>query len=416
VKRSAAGAVAAQGVQALASFLLQVLVARTLGISALGAFAILYGVVVLASGIVTGFVGDSLVVLDRHSAPIRSALQQFAVLLAIGSGAVAAVVTGALGLVSPLGAVLFAAAIAAFCLEEVVRRTLMADLLFWRVAAIDAAGLVVTMLGVGLLALEHALTLDAFLGALAVGQVVALVIGARVVRREERYLVRIAGGGRAEVAAYGVWRSLQQFLRPALLTAVRTGVGLVAGLAATGMLEAARVYVAPALLLVSGLSSYLFASFAAQREGDGRERLRRADTAVLALLAVTAGIGLIAVLALPVAGPALFRSTPDIRSVLGWLAYTASIAAVTPYGALAAVSGGQAAVFAVRAADTVLSLAAVLIGLALGMDPAWSAALLAIGSLGGGLVLRARSARIALRAPAAPPQRTARDAAPRTRT
>jgi O-antigen/teichoic acid export membrane protein len=388
------GAIAAQGAQALASFVLQIAVARLLGITALGAFAILYGVVVLASGIVTGFVGDSLVVLDRRSAPIRSALQQFAVLLAVGTGAIAAVVTALLHFVAPAEALLFALAITAFCLEEVVRRTLMADLLFWRVAAIDSAGLVVTMTVVGVIASQHALTLEAFLGALTIGQTVALLVGARVVRREERYLVRIAGGGRAEVASYGVWRSLQQFLRPALLTAVRAGVGVVAGLAATGLLEAARVYVAPALLLVSGLSSYLFASFARQRDQDIRHRLRRADTAVLALLGITVAIGIVAVVALPVAGPAMFRSSPDLRAVVGWLAYTASIAAVTPYGALAAVSGGQGAVFVVRAADTTLSLAVVMIGLALGMDPAWSAALLAVGSLVGGLVLRHRSARL----------------------
>ena len=397
MNRSAVGAVAAQGVQALASFVLQVLVARTLGISGLGAFAILYGVVVLSSGVVTGFVGDSLVVLDRRSAPIRSALQQFAVLLAVGSGVVAAVVTALLHFVTPVEALLFALAITAFCLEEVVRRTLMADLLFWRVAAIDGVGLVVTMGVVGSIALQHGLTLASFLGALAIGQTVALVVGARVVRSDERYLVGIAGGGRSAVASYGVWRSMQQFLRPALLTAVRTGVGVAAGLAATGLLEAARVYVAPALLLVSGLSSYLFASFARQRDQDVRQSLRRADRAVLALFGITVAIGIVAVVALPAAGPALFRSTPDLRAVVGWLAYTASIAAVTPYGALAAVGGGQAAVFVVRAADTTLSLVAVMIGLALGMDPAWSAALLAIGSLAGGLVLRRRSARLVRR-------------------
>jgi hypothetical protein len=196
------------------------------------------------------------------------------------------------------------------------------------------------------------------------------------------------GGGRQRVAAYGVWRSLQQFLRPALLTAVRAAVGVLAGLAATGLLEAGRVYVAPALLLVSGLSSYLFASFAKQRDLPLEIRLQRSDRAVLLLVLLTAGIGTIAVVLLPVAGPLLFRVRPDTIAVLGWLAYTASVAAVTPYGALAAVGGRQATVFSVRVADTLLSLVVVLVALRLGVSPSWSAALLAIGSLAGGLVLR----------------------------
>jgi hypothetical protein len=204
----------------------------------------------------------------------------------------------------------------------------------------------------------------------------------------ERFLVPVGGGALRTVATYGLWRALQQFLRPALLTAVRTAVGVVAGLGATGLLEAGRVYVAPALLLVSGLSSYLFASFARQRDRPLAERLRRSDHAVLALLGVTAVIGIVAVALLPVAGPLLFSARPQPIAVLGWLAYTASVAAVTPYGALAAVSGGQARVFAVRVADTLLSLVAVVVGLAIGLDPAWAAALLAIGSLAGGLVLR----------------------------
>lgn len=393
MNRSAVGAVAAQGAQALASFVLQITVARTLGISALGAFAILYGVVVLASGVITGFVGDSLVVLDRRSPAIRSALEQSAVVIAVTGGIASAVATTAAGLTPPIEGLLFGLAVVAFCLEEVVRRALMAELLFWRVAAIDTIGLVVTIGIVGSVGIAGGLTLGVFLGALAAGQTVALLAGAFAMPAPERFLAPFMSGGRRAVAAYGIWRSMQQFLRPALLTVVRSAVTVTAGLAATGLLEAARVYVAPALLLVSGLSSYLFASFARRRDEEARDRLRRADRAVLALLAITAVIAVVAVLLLPLVGSRLFSAQPDLRAVCGWLAYTASVAAVTPYGALAAVSGGQAAVFAIRAADTAASVLAVVIGLALGMDPAWAAALLAIGSLAGGLVLRFRAVR-----------------------
>ena len=388
MRRSAVGAIAAQGAQALASFVLQVAVAHALGLHGLGAFAILYGVVVLASGTITGFVGDSLVVLDRRDRRMRAGLEQGALLLAAGAGTLAAVATTLLGLTDAGTGALFALAIVAFCLEEVVRRLLMAELRFWRVAAIDLVGLLVAFGVLGVAAAVGALSLAAFVAALAIGQAVAMLAGMAVLPAEERFLVPLRGGALRAVAAYGVWRSLQQFLRPALLTAVRTAVGVVAGLSATGLLEAGRVYVAPALLLVSGLSSSLFASFARERDRPLPERLRRSDRAVVALLGVTVAIGLVALLLLPVAGPLLFSARPQPIAVLGWLAYTASVAAVTPYGALAAVSGGQALVFGVRVADTALSLAAVMVGLSLGLDPAWSAALLAVGSLAGGLVLR----------------------------
>jgi O-antigen/teichoic acid export membrane protein len=404
VNRSAVGAIAAQGAQALASFVLQVLVAQTLGISGLGAFSVLYGVVVLASGAITGFVGDSLVVLPRRERATRSALEQYGLLLAFGAGLLASATTTAIGFTTAPEAVPFALAIAAFCLEELIRRTLMADLKFWRVAVIDTAGLAVTLGILLMVRLTAPPTLAAFLWALAAGQTLALGLGARILPRAERFIVPFIGGGHRTVAAYGIWRSLQQFLRPALLTGVRSAVVVVAGLAATGLLEAARIYVAPALLIVSGLSSYLFAAFAKQQGRSLHHRLRRADRAVAALVGVTVAIGVAAVLLLPVAGPLLFKRGPDSTAVLGWLAYTASVAAVTPYGALAALGGRQAVVFGIRVSDTVLSLVAVMIALALGMDPAWSAAVLSVGSLAGGLVIRFGLVPRLERTPALEPQ------------
>jgi O-antigen/teichoic acid export membrane protein len=386
VNRRAVGAIAAQAVQALASFVLQVAVAHLLGISGLGAFAILYGVVVLASGVVTGFVGDTLVVLDRGVPAIRSALQQAALVLAVGAGLIGAAFTTASGLTTPAEGGLFVLAVAVFCLEEVLRRTLMARLLFWRVVATDATGLVVALSTVAVAALLGVAGLGTFLIAIALGQSVAIVVGATLLPREERHLVRFHRGGMRAVLGYGTWRSLQQFLRPALLTAVRSTVGVVAGLTATGLLEAARVYTAPTLLLVSGLSSYLFASYAKERSATNG--LRRADRAVAGLVVFTVLVGVVALVLLPVAGPVLFAAAPQPLAVAGWLLYSVSVAAVTPYGALAAVAGRQALVFAIRAGDTLLSLAAVLVGLGIGIAPAWAPALMVIGSLAGGLALR----------------------------
>src|SRR6185312_6171777 len=81
------GGIAAQMSQALGSLLLQVLAARLLGADGLGAFAVLFGLIVMATAVCTGFVGDSLTVLDRGRREVRSALQGWLLLMA-AAGAV----------------------------------------------------------------------------------------------------------------------------------------------------------------------------------------------------------------------------------------------------------------------------------------------------------------------------------------
>ncbi|MCU1523332.1 MAG: hypothetical protein JWO18_226 [Microbacteriaceae bacterium] len=388
MKRSAVGAIGAQGAQALASFALQIIVVRALGLGGLGTFSILYGVMVLVAGLITGFVGDSLVVLDRRERPIRSALQQSAIALSTIAAAISAVVSLASGLVTLSQAVLFAIAVVLFALEEMMRRLLMANIGFWRVAAIDLSALVGTMVVLGTAALTGRLSLDLVLVAVSVGQVVAIGLGIVLLPREERYAVPFVRGGYRAVAGYGFWRANQQLLRPGLLTVVRTLVTIFLGLAATGLLETARVYVAPPLQVISGLTSFLFVSYARDKTAKVSDQLPTADRAVGVLLGVTFVMGVVLVLALSLLGPLLFGTTPQITAVLGWLAYTASVSAVTPYGALAAVGGRQAFVFAIRLSDTVLSAIAVVVMLALGAAAAYAPLALAIGSIAGGLAIR----------------------------
>lgn len=387
--RSAAlGAIGSQGTQALASFTIQVIIARTLGFEGLGAFAIAYGVMVLVAGVASGLVGDSLVVLERRVNRIRWALQQFALAIAIITAVASAALAWASGLLDGATAAVFGAALALFAVEELMRRLLMAGFGFWRVMLIDLASFAVALGVIGMVALTGTLSLLTFFTAIAIGQLVAIALGVTLLPREERFLARLERGGALEVFRYGAWRSGQQFLRPAMLTVVRTLVTLLASLAATGLLEAARVYVAPATLAVSGLSSYLFVSFANDRSKPVREKLRRADRAVLALVGFTALVGAVLVLALPWAGALLFGSSPDQLAVIGWIAYTASIAAVTPYGALAAVGGRQAAVFAVRGGDTVVAIVFAWALLSAGGSVQWVPAVLAVASVLGGLAIR----------------------------
>lgn len=389
MKRNAVGAVGAQGAQAFGSFFLQILVVRSLGLDGLGTFSILYGVMVLVAGILTGFVGDSLVVLERRERTVRSALQHYAIGLSLIAGIVSAIVMIPTGLITPHQALWFGIAVGLFGLEELMRRLLMANVLFWRVAAIDLSAFLGSLAVVGIGVLRHRIDLDLFLMAIAVGQVVAILLGIVLLPRAERFVVGFVRGDYRLVAAYGVWRSAQQFLRPGLLTVVRALVTVFVGLAATGLLETARVYVAPAMLVISGLTSFLFVSYARNKAAGVTSQLRRADRSVGILLGTTTLMSVVFLVALPFVGPLLFGTTPQLLAVIGWLAYAASVSAVTPYGALAAVGGRQALVFAIRVSDTLLSAIAVLVILALGVQPSFAPVALSVGSIAGGLAIRA---------------------------
>jgi hypothetical protein len=259
---------------------------------------------------------------------------------------------------------------------------------FWRVAALDLAAFAGSLATIGVATLTDAPTLDTFLLAIAIGQALAIALCIPLLPREERFLVSLGGGALGAVARYGAWRAGQQLLRPALLTAVRALVTLSLGLTAIGLLESARVYVAPAMLVVSGLTSFLFVTYAKDDITPMRRRLRKADRAVLTLLGITVVLGLLMVVCLPWIGQLLFGVTPPFIAVLGWLAYTASVSAVTPYGALAAMGGRQFTVFAIRFADTALSCVAVLTALALGAPAEAVPLVLAVGSLAGGAAIR----------------------------
>src|SRR6478752_5804805 len=135
------GGVAAQLSQALGSLLLQVVAARMLGAEGLGAFAVLYGLVIMATAVSTGLVGDSLTVLDRGRRGIRAALQTVLLAVAGLAALVAYLVSWVGGFLPPAQAGLFAAATAVFLVEDIMRRLLMADLRFWRIVLVDLAAL-----------------------------------------------------------------------------------------------------------------------------------------------------------------------------------------------------------------------------------------------------------------------------------
>ncbi len=352
----AALAAVAQGTQAVGSMVLILVASRFLEVEGLGLFSLLYGFLVLASGLVSGFVGDSSTVLDRGDRRIRGALEAWFLILAGSASTLIAVAGHLLGFTGSLQFLIIGLAGFAFISEEILRRQLMIVLKFGRVTLVDLAmilGTATTLLA----AAQDGLRLFDFLVSILIGQTIGALTGIVLLPRSERYLVGIGSADLRAVAGFGLWRAAQHSLRPALLTSLRFIVIAVVGLAAAGELEVARVYAAPALILVGGLASFLLPSYARDSSRPLHELVGRADRSVLALTVFTILGSVAALLLLPVVGPLLTGRLPDTVAVTGWLCLSLGIGTSIPYGSLAAVRGRASSVFAVRLSETVLSLA-----------------------------------------------------------
>jgi O-antigen/teichoic acid export membrane protein len=382
---------AAQLGQAAGSFVLQLVAAHALGASGLGVVSLCLGVMILATALTSGVVGDSLTVLDRHDPRVRAGLQVWGLLLPTAGAAAASAALTAEDVLSPREGAAFLAATLAFQWEEVVRRVLMARMRFWTLLAVDAVGLASTVVALGIAAALAVLDLQAFFVAVACGQVVAAACGVLLLPTQERRLVPLRGAAVAEVLAFGGWRGAQVAVTPLSLTATRLVVVAAAGSAALGEVEAARILGAPALLLVQGLGSTLLAAFARDRllplavlrELAGAAAMRLALTALLVgtLLTVLGGV----------AGPAVVGPLVDVDpwTVLGWAVFAAAVGSMQPFAVLAVTRGGQRAVFALRCLDaaTGVGLLALLLGVPV-VEPSATPYVLAAGPVLGGLLIR----------------------------
>lgn len=386
----ALGAMAGQVTLALGSFVLQLVAARALGADGFGVFALLFGSIVMATAVSTGLVGDSLTVLDRHDPLLRSALARTGTVVLLAGSAGAVAVGVALGLEASATAA-FAVATAAFMAADLGRRLVMAVLRFWHLVVVDGLALVATLAVVGTAAAVGTVTLTVVLLGLAAGQATACAVALAGLPGRERVRPAAYRGGVRAVLGFGGWRAAQQFVRPTTLNLTRWLTLVAAGAVAVGELEAARLFVAPALLLVQGVGSYLFASYAADRSSPVGLLLRRADRAAAVMLAGAAAVTVgAAAVVVPLLGPRLAPGYDlSTVAVLGWGGYAASCAAVLPYGSLAAVRGRQAAVLLVRLADSVLTIALVAAALVLvGVPTAVAPWLLTGGSVVGGILCR----------------------------
>lgn len=393
----ALGGVGAQASQALASFTLQILAVRLLGLEALGLFGALYALIVLATAISSGFVGDSLTVLDRSAVAVRAGLQRWWFGLAFGLGSVAGAVVLLSGWVSTLTAVMFALAAAMFLLEDALRRLLMAHLRFWSIVVVDLAGLAAALGVIMALGwLGEGVQLWHLFAALAAGQAFAGLIAVPLLPRAERHLAPWRPANVRAVWAYGLWRALQQAVRPGLQASIRWIALAIVSVAAVGEFEAARIFMAPGMIVVAGVASVLFAKYARDGSRVWATRVASADRHAALIAAMLSVVVVVGVSLMPWAGPVLTGGefALSLVAVTGWGANAVAMAAASPYMALAAVSGRQVASFWVRLGESALCLALAVGLLSTGVSLVWIPFVLAGGALLGGVVVRLRVLRV----------------------
>ncbi|MDT0275709.1 MATE family efflux transporter [Blastococcus goldschmidtiae] len=395
LRRPVTAAVAGQVSQALAGLVLQVAAARALGASGFGAFAVVYGAIVLATAVCSGLVGDSLTVLDRQEPRVRAALHGWTVAVSTGAGLLGALATSLTDLAGPGTGVLLGLATAAFIVEDTLRRLLMASGRFWSLSVVDLTSLVLALSTLAVLAAAGALSFTSFVVALLVGQAGAAAAAYVRLPSAERPHGPWRPAAWGQVFAFGSWRAATQTIRPALMTVLRLLVVATAGVAAYGPIEAARVYTAPTLVLVGGLGSFLLPHFVALRDRPAAHSLRVADRTALGLGASVALVGVAALLALPLLGPVITGGDYGVpaAAVAGWSAYAVASALLLPYGSMASARRMQAQVLKLRALELV-SLAVVL--LVVLTDPShavWAPLALTIGPVLAAAAVRQRVLR-----------------------
>ncbi len=392
--------VISQGLTAGTSLLLQVVAARMLGLTEYGAFAVFLAVLVSATALYTGYVGDSLAVLDRRERHTRAALSTSA-LIALGLSLVIGIGSSlVLRPDEPVVALLYPVMLIGWLVEETFRRLLIARQEFWRLVVNDFAYLLGTFVALGAWYLSaRTVTLPMIFGAMGVGTVAAIVTGFGQLPRAELRRLRPGLAGMREVASFAGWRSMHATLRPAALLASRLLVANLVSLTAVGLLEAGRLVIAPLQVVVNGAGSFLLAGFAAGERNGGRDAGKTAGRAAWLLAGVTlvGGAGL-ALFAGPL-GSLLAGQQVDRLLVLGWVIYLGVWAAGLPYVTEVTARKLSRSVFWVRLADSAAGLVLVLAALLAGAPVTAVPWLMAAGGLYSVLRLRALAVRTRKLAP-----------------
>ncbi len=364
-------AVASQGIVAGSSLLLQLVALWKIGERGLGQFALLFGILVTINSIQSGWLGDSLTVLDRFEPGIRRALvrsQLAVVILVFAAATLLALPVGGVGLTT---AVLFGVASTAWAIEETFRRLLIARREFTKLLVNDAAFAIGSFGLVGFVVVTGAtFELETLVLALLAGAAVAIAVGVIQLPAVELSRGILGPSQMRTVASFAVWRAAQVGLRPGSQTIVRFLVVWVASEAALGQLEAARLVLAPVLTVVNGAGVYLLPTYSSQ----ARDRRPLRPSVPFAMLMVAAMAGAYGALAIAFRRPLTELLTDGATAVtltalLAWTAYSIGFGAGVPAGNALVAKGRSRDAFSVRIVDAVVGVtASAVIALTIGSD------------------------------------------------
>lgn len=351
----AAGAIVDQFVVAGTSFVLMILVRKKLGSAALGEYAVLINAMNVITAMQTSWVGDSITVMDRFAARVRSAAiasQLAFIAIAIVVGALMAREVADVG-----GAVLFGCMVACWITEELGRRLLMARQEFWQLVLNDVvyaggafAGIAVLRIVVG----HYSVTM--VVGAMAIGAAASIVAALlQLPGSELRYAAPQLAPLR-EMAAFGVWRSAQTGIRQLELYVVRILVIVIASKAVLGDLEGARLFTQPAVTYVSGVASFLLPLYTEDERH--RRRTLPVPLATALLVAPVALYGVVVIaLKTRLAGILLtHHAHVSTVAIIGWLMFAVMFAAGQPVANLLVARRRSREIFWVRALDCAVGL------------------------------------------------------------
>jgi O-antigen/teichoic acid export membrane protein len=362
--------VGAQGIQAAASFALQVFAARSLGAADYGAFTVLLSLLIVLSALQAGL-RDGGIVLSNDDPGIAPTLATAQWLGALLAGVIGVLAAALLGILDTAGIFLFGAMVVLWVLEEAIRRALMSDMRFDKVALNDTVYAIVSVgSAIALVGSDAVEGLNAFVAAMALGALASVLFGllfqvpSSVLKpaRPDRVRLRRLG-------SFAMWRSWQGLVRPLSVFATRVGVGAISGDATLGRLEAGRLLVAPFAVVANGLGTFLLPYYLRQR-GSDNAAWRRAVLRPSAILLVFGALGgaVLVAFAQPLSELLIGDFSAPTFVVAGWVAYTVLDGASTPLG-VAAISLGHTR--RVASARTVGALLGTVLALGLAVFNVW---------------------------------------------
>lgn len=384
------GALISQGIVAAASLGLQLVAFSQLGAAGLGSFSLLFGILVTVNSIQSGWIGDSLTVLDRFEPGYRRALIQSQVATVGLTFLVTAVVSLPIGGVDLNTAVLFGFASAMWVVEETIRRLLIARREFWKLVANDAAFAAGSFGLLGFtIATGQQFTLETLILALFAGAVVAIGLGVAQLPHVELSRGILGPTRMSELASFAFWRAAQVGLRPGSQAIVRFIIAAAVSVEALGQLEAARLLLAPVLTAVNGAGVYLLPTYSSQARS--RQPFRPAVPVAMAIVGgIAAAYGLLAVVArsplaavLPGDGEAI-----TALALISWTAYSVGFGAGVPAGNAMVATGRSRSAFSIRCVDAFVGIVGASVCALLGWVDAAPLGLAAGTAVGAGLLLR----------------------------